>query len=90
MAKTLKMTFGYGEDQESTRSYNFTVEDSLAADCKDKIKAINTSLAAGTAGGLSSVFISDDEEFFSRITYAELSSTVTEVLDISGGASSAS
>lgn len=89
MAKNLKMTFGYGAEQESTRNYNFSVDDSLAADCKDKIKAINTSLAAGTAGGLSTVFISDDEDFFSRITYAELSSSVTEVLDISGGASSA-
>ncbi|MBR0061819.1 MAG: hypothetical protein IJP68_10120, partial [Selenomonadaceae bacterium] len=77
MAKNLKMTFGYGAEQESTRNYNFSVDDSLAADCKDKIKAINTSLAAGTAGGLSTVFISDDEDFFSRITYAELSSSVT-------------
>lgn len=89
MAKNLKMTFGYGQEQESTRNYNFSVDDSLAADCKDKILGINASLAAGTAGALSSVFISDDEEFFSKITYAELSSTETQVLDISGGGSSA-
>lgn len=89
MAKTLKMTFGYGENQESTRNYSFTVADSLAADCKYKILDINDSLEAGTAGDLSSVFISDDELNFSKITYAAVESTVTEVLDISGGASSA-
>ena len=89
MAKTLKMAFGYGEEQEETRNYSFTVADSLASACKAKILAINDSLAAGTAGGLSSVFISDGEEPFSKITYAALESTVTEELDISGGASSA-
>ena len=91
MSKTLKMTFGFGEEQDSTRNYTFTVADSLAAACKDKIKGINTSLAGGTAGGLSSFFLADNgTDAFTKITYAELNSTVTEVLDISGGASSAS
>ena len=88
MSKTLKMTFGYDES-ELSRQYSFEVADSLASACKDKIKAINTSLAGGTAGGLSSFFLSDNEENFSAITYAALESSETLVLDI-GGASSAS
>lgn len=91
MAKNLKMTFGFGEEQEATRNYSFTVADSLAADCKNKIKAINVSLLGGTDDGLADFFLADNgTDQFSKITYAELSSTVTEVLDISGGASSAS
>ena len=91
MSKTLKTTFGFGAEQEFTRGYNFTVADSLASACKDKIKAINTSLEAGTAGGLSTFFVSDDGlSNFTKITYAALESTEIQVLDISGGASSAS
>lgn len=90
MAKNLKMTFGFGEEQEATRNYSFTVDDSLAADCKAKIKAINTSLTGGTDGGLADFFLDDTgSDNFSKITYAELNSSITEVLDISGGASSA-
>ena len=89
MAKNLKMTFGYGEEQDSTRNYNFTVDDSLAADCKAKIIGINESLFGGTDGGLASFFLADNgTDSFSKITYAEISSTETQVLDISGGASS--
>ena len=90
MAKNLKMTFGYGEEQEVTRNYNFSVDDSLAAACKLKIIGINDSLAASTDGGLADFFLADNgSDQFSKITYAELNNTVTEVLDISGGASSA-
>ena len=90
MAKDLKMTFGFGEEQDSTRNYSLTVDDSLAADCKDKIIGINDSLAASTDGGLASFFLADNgTDSFSKITYAEISSTETQVLDISGGASSA-
>ena len=90
MAKNLKMTFGFGEDQEATRNYALTVDDSLAADCKDKILGINASLAASTDGGLANFFLADNgTDAFSKITYAELSSSTVQVLDISGGASSA-
>ena len=90
MAKNVKMTFGFGAEQDSTRNYNLTVDDSLAADCKAKIIGINDSLAASTDGGLASFFLADNgTDAFSKITYAEISSTTTEVLDISGGASSA-
>ena len=90
MAQNLKMTFGFGAELDSTRNYTLTVDDSLAGDCKDKILAINESLAASTDGGLASFFLADNgTDAFSKITYAELNSSVTEVLDISGGASSA-
>ena len=90
MSKTLKMTFGYGENQESTRNYTFTVADSLASACQTKIININDSLEAGTAGGLSSVFVADNgTDGLSLITYAAIEAVETQILDISGGASSA-
>ena len=89
MSQNLKMTFGFGEDQESKRDYRFEVADSLATACKDKILGINASLAASTDGGLADFFLADNgTDQFSKITYAEISSTETQVLDISGGASS--
>ena len=90
MSQTLKMTFGYGES-DFTRQYAHEVADSLALDCKTKIKAINTSLAGGTAGGLSSFFISDDGEHnLTSIVSAQLESQTVTYLDLtSGGASSA-
>ena len=90
MAQNLKMTFGFGAEQDSTRNYTLTVDDSLASACKAKIKGINSSLEAGTDDGLASFFLADNgTDQFSKITYAELNSTETQVLDISGGASSA-
>ena len=87
MAKTLKMTFGY-DDSDFTRNYSFEIDDSLVSAAKDKIIGINTSLAAGTAGGLSSFFISDDGDNFVGITAAQVEETTVTYLDISGGASS--
>ena len=90
MSQNLKMTFGFGAEQESTRDYKFEVADSLASACKDKIKAINTSLMGGTDDGLAAFFLADNgTDAFSKVTYAELTSSTVQVLDISGGASSA-
>lgn len=90
MANNLKMTFGFGAEQESTRNYNLAIDDSLVTAAKDKILGINASLAGGTDGGLADFFLADNgSDTFSKIIYAEISSTETQVLDISGGASSA-
>lgn len=88
MAKTLKLTAGYG-DSDFTRTYSFEIADSLVADAKTKIIGINDSLAAGTAGGLSSFFVSDDGDNFTGFVAAQVESTEITYLDISGGASSA-
>ena len=89
MAQNLRMTFGFGEEQESKRDYKFEVADSLAASCKAKIIGINGSLSAGTDDGLAEFFLADNgTDAFSKITYAELTSSTVQVLDISGGASS--
>lgn len=55
--KTVKTRFKY--DDDSTRLYTFSCEDSLASGVKAKILAINDSLEASTAGGLESFFVSD-------------------------------
>lgn len=58
--RSVTMTFGYS-NTDVTRKYKFDVvsEEALEA-AKDKILAINASLKAGTDGGLSTFFRSDD------------------------------
>ena len=66
--KNVKTKFKYADD--STRIYDFDCDDSLVTGVKDKIIAINASLQAGTAGGLSSFFVSDNGEYFVQISSA--------------------
>lgn len=86
MANSATLTFGY-TNTDFTRKYKF---EGLTADqctaLKNNVKAINASLAGGTAGGLSSFFISDDFDantgtgYFSSITAAQYeASTLTEI-----------
>ena len=88
MARTVKIDFGY--EDETTRRYAFEVDDSITdTTVKNKIVGIKASLLSGTAGGMSSFFVSDDGENLIDITGAQVESTTTTVLDISGGASAA-
>ena len=81
---TIRLTFGY-EDTEFTRNYELKIDDSLVAGAKQKIKDINNSLLGGTAGGLSSFFVSDSGENFTLITDAQLTSITETKLDLGGG-----
>ena len=88
MNNKLKMTFGY-ENTDFTRNLTIAnVADSLTSGIKNKIKAVNTSLAGGTAGGLDSFFRSDDYDSeagigkFSGITAAQLESTTVTVIPL--------
>lgn len=57
---TIDMKFGYnGTDFKRTYSIG-GVSSAYLSTAESKARAINTSLAGGTAGGLSSFFISDD------------------------------
>ena len=86
MANSATLTFGY-TNTDFTRKYKF--EGLTTAQCttlKTKVRAINASLAGGTAGGLSAFFISDDFDattgtgYFSSITAAQYeASTLTEI-----------
>ena len=78
--KTVKTQFKYADD--STRLYAFNCDDSLAAGVKSKVIAINDSLAASTAGGLESFFVSDAGENFVQISGATLESVYSEPLTI--------
>ena len=86
MANSATLTFSF-TGTNFTRKYKF---DGLTqAQCeglKANVKAINASLEAGTAGGLSAFFISDDFDattgtgYFSSITAAQYeASTLTEI-----------
>lgn len=88
MANKLKLTFGYDES-EVTRVYAFDVADSLqAADMKAAILGVNSSLTAGTDGGLSSFFVDDDGNNFTAITDAQLEIVNKTVLDLNIGGDS--
>lgn len=78
--KTVKTKFKYADD--STRVYDFDFEDSLESGIKTKILAINSSLQAGTDGGLSTFFVSDAGQNFVIIDGATITSSSVVPLTI--------
>ena len=82
----LRLTFGYA-NTTFTRDYELKPSESILPDIKDNILAVNQSLTSGTAGGLSSFFVSDAGENFTLITDAQLTSTYETKLDLGGGSS---
>lgn len=86
MANSVTLTFGY-KDTDFTRQYKFNnVENAALSSVKANVLAFNASISGGTAGGLSSFFISDDYDAtegigtFTGITAAQYTAqTVTEI-----------
>jgi len=78
--RTVKTRFKY--DDDSTRLYAFSCEDSLASGVKAKILAINDSLEASTAGGLESFFVSDNGDNLVLIDGATIESVVSTAIII--------
>lgn len=77
-SNSVTMFFGY-EGTDFTRKYKFeNVSASALLGVKAGIKAVNASLAAGTAGGLSTFFLADDYNgtigAFTGITAAQIDS----------------
>ena len=81
MSKKLKLVFGYA-DTDVTRQYDFEVADSITAACKNGIIDINESLQNGTAGGLSTFFLSDEGDNFVTIVSGQLEETDKTVLNL--------
>lgn len=80
MSRTVKTQFKYADN--STRLYNFDVEDSLAAAVKMRIINVNESLQGGTSGGLDSFFVSEGGASMVVISGATIESSVVEPLTI--------
>lgn len=80
---TVDLTFAY-ENTDFTRLYSLEGADSLnSADIKAHILQINDSLKNGTAGGLSTFFVSDTGDNFVSISSAKKTITTEEYLDLS-------
>ena len=85
MANSITLTLGY-EDSDFTRKMkldNLADENIVANDVRTKAKAVNASLAGGTAGGLSTFFLGDNGEHFTGITAAQIDSVEEQYLDLS-------
>ena len=89
MNNSIKLTLGY-DQSEFTRNMTIgNVADSIASDSatiKQKIRAINASIAGGTDDGLSDFFRADDYDgtggTFSGITAAQIVSTEVTVIEL--------
>ena len=90
MSKAIKLTFGYN-GTDFTRQYkiaNVADEYAVASDVKTKVKAVNASLAGGTAGGLDTFFLADDYDAtenigtFKGITAAQIDESETIHINI--------
>ena len=85
MASTVQLKLGY-KDTTEKRTYEFDVDEvsSITSAIKEKVIAINSSLAAGTAGGLSTFYVSDNGNHISSIESAKLITITDEILDLGG------
>lgn len=81
MARTLQLTASY-ENTDFTRTYSFTVPNSLAAGVKHNIIGINDSLTEGTSNGLDEFFVSDDGDKLELFTAAKFISIEEEPINI--------
>ena len=84
MASTIRATFAY-EGTNFTRKYDLDIADDQIASAKAKVLAINASLEAGTAGGMSSFFVSDNGENMKEISALQLFTVTETVLDLNEG-----
>lgn len=97
MSNAIKLGFGY-QNTDFKRDYTISgVADSVVASdegkdaIRDKVKAINASLAGGTDDGLASTFLSDDYDAtasigaFNHIHSVTIYEKQETELDISGG-----
>lgn len=84
MADTLRATFAY-EGTDFKRKYDLDIEQDQIANAKAKTIAFNASLAAGTSGGLSSFFVSDNGENLKEISALQLITVTETVLDLDEG-----
>ena len=85
MVNSITLTLGF-EDTDFTRQIkldNLADANIVANDVRTKVKAINASLAGGTAGGLSTFFLSDDGDHFTEIIAAQIDNYEAEYLDLS-------
>lgn len=82
---SVTLTFGFS-DTDFTRKYKFDdVSNAALSGIADKCKAINQSLAGGTAGGLSTFFLSDDGDSFCSIIAAQSDQSSINVIDLNVG-----
>lgn len=89
---SVKITLGYnGTDFQRNMKFD-DVANSALSGVKTKCKAVNASLAAGTAGGLSTFFLADDYDAtdpeniignFNGIVAAQIDSSEVTYIDLS-------
>ena len=81
---SITLTLGF-EDTDFTRQLKFdNLPDTalVVNTLKERILAVNESLSAGTAGGLSTFFLSDEGDNFTGIVAAKTDSVTETVLNI--------
>lgn len=88
MANSATLTFDY-TGTTFTRKYKFDgLTQTQCTNLATNVKAINASLKAGTAGGLSAFFISDDFDaaqgigYFDKISAAQYEATTLTEIDL--------
>lgn len=90
MANNIKVKLAY-KNTDFTRQLTMSdVADSVLSSVENKIESINTSLAGGTAGGLSTFFVSDDFDSennvgnFVKISEAKIETIIETPIPLGG------
>lgn len=89
MNNSIKLTLGYNQSEFTRNMTIGNVADSIASDSatiKEKIRAVNESIAGGTDDGLVDFFRADDYDgtggTFAGITAAQIVSTEVTVIEL--------
>ena len=89
MNNSIKLTLGYNQSEFTRNMTIGNVADSIASDSatiKEKIRAVNESIAGGTDDGLFDFFRADDYDgtggTFAGITAAQIVSTEVTVIEL--------
>ncbi len=89
MNNSIKLTLGYDQSEFTRKMTIGNVADSIASDSatiKQKIQAVNASIAGGTDDGLKDFFRADDYDGtggkFSGIVAAQIDSTEVTIIDL--------
>ena len=77
----VKLTCSYS-NTDLTHQYAFDCAESLVSGVRNKVKAINASLAGGTDGGMSTFFLSADGHNLTKISDARIVSLEEYPIDV--------
>lgn len=81
--RTVRLIASYA-NTSFKRNYELDIDPDNVDTVKEKVLAINSSIAAGTSGGMDSFFVSDNGDQFVGFSSAQIISVSEEAINLEG------